>query len=62
MFWFGLDAAIKAVDQTGDIIPVSVIFVKLHVPIGALMMMIHVLFYSAGIFTNDDPEKFMLSQ
>ena len=62
MFWFGLDAALKAADQTGDIIPVSVLFVKLHVPAGALMMIVHVLYYSAGLFTGDDPKRFLLSQ
>jgi TRAP-type C4-dicarboxylate transport system permease small subunit len=62
MFWFGLDAAIKAVDQTGDIIPISVIYVKLQIPIGALMMITHVLYCTAGIFTNDDPRDFLLSQ
>lgn len=61
MFWFGLDAAIKAADQTGDIIPISAIYVKLHIPAGALMMIIHVLYCSAGIFTNEDPKKFLLS-
>lgn len=62
MFWFGLDAAIKAVDQTGDIIPMSVIYIKLHIPLGALMMIIHVLYATAGLFTNDDPRAFLLSQ
>jgi len=62
MFWFGLDAALKAVDQTGDIIPVSVVFVKLQIPIGALMMITHVLYCIAGIFTEDDPKTFLLSQ
>ena len=61
MFWFGLDAAIKAADQTGDIIPVSAVYVKLHIPLGALMMMVHVLYCIAGIFTNDEPKKFLLS-
>jgi TRAP-type C4-dicarboxylate transport system permease small subunit len=62
MFWFGLDAAIKAVDQTGDIIPLSVIYVKLHIPLGALMMIVHVLYCAARLLTNDDPKKFLLSQ
>jgi TRAP-type C4-dicarboxylate transport system permease small subunit len=62
MFWFGLDAAIKAVDQSGDIIPVSVLYVKLHVPIGALMMIVHVLYCSAGAFSGDDPKNYLLSQ
>ena len=62
MFWFGLDAAMKAVDQTGDIIPISVVYVKLHIPLGAMMMTIHVLHHAAGIFTNEDPKKFLLSQ
>ncbi len=62
MFWFGLDAALKAVDQTGDIIPLSVVYVKLHIPLGALMMIIHVLYATAGLFTKDDPREFLLSQ
>ena len=62
VFWFGLDAAIKAVDQTGDIIPLSVIYVKLHIPLGVLLMIIHVLYYSAGVMISDDPKKFLLSQ
>lgn len=62
MFWFGLDAALKAADQTGDIIPISVLYIKLHVPLGALMMMVHVLYYSTGIFTREDPRNFILSQ
>ncbi len=62
MFWFGLDAALKAVDQTGDIIPLSVVYVKLHIPLGALMMIIHVIYSTAGLFSNDDPRGFLLSQ
>lgn len=62
VFWFGIDAAIKAVDQSGDIIPVSVIYVKLQIPLGGLMMIVHVLYYIAGVFTSDDPKKFLLSQ
>jgi len=62
MFWFGLDAAIKAADQTGDIIPVSALWVKLHVPIGALMMIVHVLYYGLGTFVKDDPKTCLLSQ
>ncbi|GAK57610.1 tripartite ATP-independent periplasmic transporter DctQ component [Candidatus Vecturithrix granuli] len=62
VLWFGIDAAIKAVDQTGDIIPVSVIYVKLQIPLGVLMMIVHVLYYIAGVFTSDDPKKFLLSQ
>ena len=61
MFWYGLDAAIKAADQTGDIIPVSAIYVKLHVPVGALMMIIHVLYYLVGASTSNDPKKYLLS-
>lgn len=62
VFWFGLDAAIQALEQTGDIIPVSAIYVKLHIPLGALMMIVHVLYYSAGVMTSDDPKRFLLSQ
>jgi TRAP-type C4-dicarboxylate transport system permease small subunit len=61
-FWFGMDAAIQALPQTGDIIPVSAIYVKLHIPLGVLMMMVHVLYYAAGIMKSDDPTQFLLSQ
>ncbi len=61
-FWFGMDAAIQALPQTGDIIPVSAIYVKLHIPLGVLMMMVHVLYYIAGIMKSDDPTQFLLSQ
>jgi len=62
VFWFGMDAAIEALPQTGDIIPVSAIYVKLHIPLGVLMMMAHVLYYAAAVMTNDDPTRFLLSQ
>jgi TRAP-type C4-dicarboxylate transport system permease small subunit len=60
--WFGMVAAIQALPQTGDIIPVSAIYVKLHVPLGGLLMMVHVLYYAACAMTEDDPTEFLLSQ
>ena len=62
VFWFGMDAAIQALPQTGDIIPISAIYVKLHIPIGGLMMMAHVLYYAAAVMTSDEPTRFLLSQ
>ena len=62
LFWFGLDAALKAIDQTGDIIPISVLFVKLHIPLGAAMMIAHLLYYITGVMSCKEPEKFLLSQ
>jgi len=62
VFWFGMDAAIEALPQTGDIIPVSAIYVKVHIPLGGLMMIVHVLYYAAGVMTSDDPKQFLLSQ
>lgn len=62
VFWFGLDAAIKAIDQMGDIIPVSIMYAKLHVPFGALLMMIHVLYYTVAVIHSMDPKEFLLSQ
>lgn len=62
LFWTGFDAAIKAVDQTGDIIPISVVYVKLHLPLGALMMAVHIVYYIFGVMCCDEPKKFLLSQ
>lgn len=62
VFIFGLDAAIKASDQMGDIIPFSMIYIKLHVPLGVLLMIVHVLYHMVGVMTTQDPKKFLLSQ
>lgn len=62
LFWFGLDAALQAIDQTGDIIPISVFFVKLHIPLGALMMITHLLYYITGVMSCEEPQGFLLSQ
>ncbi|PIE35746.1 hypothetical protein CSA56_02955 [candidate division KSB3 bacterium] len=62
VIWYGMDAAIQALPQTGDIIPVSAVYVKLHIPLGGLIMMVHVLYYAAAVMTNDDPTRFLLSQ
>ncbi len=60
--WFGMDAAIQALPQTGDIIPVSALYVKLHIPIGAILMIVHVLYYAVAVTASDDPTQFLLSQ
>ncbi|MBD3305261.1 TRAP transporter small permease subunit [candidate division KSB3 bacterium] len=62
VFWFGLDAAIQAADQMGDIIPFSMLYIKLHIPLGVAIMIVHVLYYIIGIMRTHEPEKFLLSQ
>lgn len=42
-FFYGLTAAIEAKDITGDIIPLSMMYVKFCIPLGMLMMIVHLL-------------------
>ncbi len=61
-FVYSMDAALKSADQVGDIIPVSVIWVKLHLPLGILFMLVHLSYYLVGIQLSDDPGEFMISR
>ena len=61
-FYYNLDAAFKSSDQVGDMIPVSVVYVKLHLPLGILFMLTHLAYYIVGATISDDPYEFMLSQ
>ena len=60
-FWYGIKAAIGAINQTGAIVMVSMVYVKMNVPIGAALMIIHMVYYIAGIFAYDNPEQFLLT-
>ncbi len=59
---YSLDAAFKSADQVGDIIPVSVIWVKLHLPLGLLFMLVHLAYFVVGVQLSDDPGEFMISK
>ena len=61
-FIYSLDAAFKSADQVGDIIPISVIWVKLHLPLGIFFMLVHLAYYLVGVQLSDDPGEFMISK
>jgi TRAP-type C4-dicarboxylate transport system permease small subunit len=45
--WFSLRAAISTARMTGDIVPVSMMYIKFTLPLGMFMMFVHLL---AGFF------------
>ncbi len=47
--WYGFTAAIAAKDMTGDIVPVSMMYVKFSLPLGMFMMVVHLLYGLLGI-------------
>jgi len=42
-FFYGLTAALEAKDIPGDIIPLSMMYVKFCIPLGMFMMIVHLL-------------------
>jgi TRAP-type C4-dicarboxylate transport system permease small subunit len=61
-FYYSLDAALDASDQMGDIIPINFMWVKIQLPAGLAIMIIHLLYFSVAMFKSDNPHEFMLSQ
>jgi len=51
---FSFRAAFSAVGMTGDIVPLSMMYVKLTLPIGMIMMLVHLLAGFVKIFKAKD--------
>jgi len=56
--YYSFLVAIQAANQLGDIIQISMIYVKLHLPIGFLFMLIHSVYHLLAVIQTDDPHKF----
>jgi TRAP-type C4-dicarboxylate transport system permease small subunit len=63
--WYGFimsfRAALGARDQMGDVILIPMMYVKLNLTLGFLMMMIHLVYISCALLKSDAPEKLMIS-
>ncbi len=59
-FWFSLEAAIATSDMMGDIIPIPMMYVKLSLPLGMLMMMVHLLVGFLQLFKAKDINKVLI--
>ena len=58
--WYSLEAAIATSDMMGDIIPVPMMYVKLALPLGMFMMMVHLLVGFLHIFKSKDINKVLI--
>jgi TRAP-type C4-dicarboxylate transport system permease small subunit len=61
-FYYSFDAAMNASNQIGDIIPISLMWVKIQLPFGIAIMFIHLIYFSVAMLNSDDPHEYMLSQ
>ncbi len=61
-FWLSFLAARFTSQQMGDVIGLSMIYVKMHIPISFLIMIIHVIYYIFAIIDNESPEDFLVSK
>ena len=58
--YFSLKAAISAEGMAGDIIPVSMMYVKLTLPLGMAMMIVHLLHGFFGIASGRDIDSILI--
>jgi TRAP-type C4-dicarboxylate transport system permease small subunit len=54
-------AALNAGSQLGDVIMIPMMYVKLNLPLGFLMMMIHLVYISFALIKSDSPQNLMIS-
>lgn len=58
--WYSMEAAIATSDMMGDIIPVPMMYVKLSLPLGMFMMMVHLLVGFLHIFKAKDINEVLI--
>lgn len=59
---YSYQVALGAMGQTGGIIQVPMTLPYLQMPIGGVLMTIHLIYFTLGLFTNRDPGNFALSR
>jgi len=59
---YGYQAAMNSLYQTGSLIPFSMFYVKIHLSIGAFLMLCHMLYYFVGFIYYRDIDNFKLSR
>jgi TRAP-type C4-dicarboxylate transport system permease small subunit len=59
---YGFQTALNARRQYGSILQIQMIYVKMNVPLGALFMLVHMTYFTVGLFREkDDFQKFLIS-
>jgi TRAP-type C4-dicarboxylate transport system permease small subunit len=59
-FYYSLNAAISAQGMSGDIVPLSMMYVKLSLPLGMFMMFVHLLNGFIGIWKAKDIKSVLI--
>lgn len=50
----GLEMALSQGWQTGSVLLVSMVYVRINIPLGALLMLIHMAYFTVLLFTEKD--------
>jgi TRAP-type C4-dicarboxylate transport system permease small subunit len=58
--FFSFRAAFGAAGMTGDIVPLSMMYIKLTLPIGMIMMLVHLLAGFAKVFKAKDIDSVLI--
>ena len=62
VIWYGFEAALNARRQYGAILKLSMIWVKMNIPLGSLFMLIHMTYFTVGLVREkDDIRKYLVS-
>lgn len=63
VLWYGFEAALNARRQYGAILRLPMVWVKMNLPLGSLFMLIHMSYFSAGVFQEkgDNLRQYLIS-
>lgn len=62
IFWYSLQAALMARYQLGAIIRIPMLWVKLNIPIGCILMLVHMTYFLVGIWDEkENLREYMIS-
>lgn len=57
LIYVGWKSAVQGMNQTGSILRVKMVYVKLNLPLGGLFMLIHMTYYLVGILTEKEETR-----
>lgn len=57
LIYVGWKSAMQGMNQTGSILRIKMVYVKLNLPLGGLFMLIHMTYYLVGILTEKEETR-----
>ena len=60
--WSGTISAFRSIMQVGAILPIPLFYLRIHIPIGAAFILIHIIVNLLELFSGRDPAELFLSK